>query len=169
MRRLLARLLPAVAVAVAALVPAGTARAADGAPYVRVHLDQIIAYDLEESGHDEIFVRMYHDGSGKPFQAWPMKEGDELSVAARDCVSFREACPAGTNQRSGGGFYAPRYPTNLKFLYVQLWEDDLAGDDLLMNVPVGLRPISEEQRIVEEAQIGGHHYVLKFTLTPVYL
>lgn len=165
MHRLLTRASLSIAIVMGSLLTGGAAYA-EPAPMVRVVLESIVAYDLEESGHDEVYVIAQYEGNVR--QLFPTRFG-ELSVARNDCIYISgDGCPPGTTYR---GYYAanePSYTANGKLLMVALREDDISGDDTLINVPIWPQPISETQYFREEANINGYHYALNFRLEPSY-
>lgn len=165
MHRLLTRASLSIAVVMGSLLTGGAAYA-EPAPKVRVVLENIVAYDLEESGHDEVYVIAQYDG--KALQLFPTRTG-EFSVARNDCIYFGgNGCPPGTNYRGYQSANEPSYTANGKLLMVALREDDISGDDTLINVPIWPQPISETQYFREEANINGYHYAFNFRLEPSY-
>src|SRR6478672_1969411 len=131
MHRLLTRASLSVAIIMGSLLTGGAAYA-EPAPKVRVVLESIVAYDLEESGHDEVYVIAQYEG--KTLHLFPTRSG-EFSVARNDCIYISgNGCPPGTNRL---GYYSanePSYTANGKLLMVALREDDISGDDTLINV-----------------------------------
>ncbi|ACZ83989.1 hypothetical protein [Streptosporangium roseum] len=165
MHRLLTRASLSVAIIIGSLLTGGAAYA-EPAPMVRVVLESFTAYDLEESGHDEVYVIAQYQGKAR--QLFPTNTG-ELSVARNDCIYISgDSCPAGTNHRGYYSAHKPSYTANGTLLMVALREDDIAGDDTLINVPLWPEPISETQYFREEANINGYHYTLNFRLEPSY-
>ncbi|MDP9863140.1 MULTISPECIES: hypothetical protein [Streptosporangium] len=165
MHRLFARASLSVAVIAGSLLAGGTAHA-EPAPMVRVVLESFIAYNLEESGHDEIYVQTQRDG--KTRQLFPTNTG-ALSVAVNDCVYISgDGCPPGTNYRGYYNANKPSYTADGKLLMVTLYDDDISGDDPLVNVPIWPQPISENQYFREDADINGYHYAFNFRLEPAY-
>ncbi|MFI6506452.1 hypothetical protein ACIBCT_02510 [Streptosporangium sp. NPDC050855] len=147
------------------LLTGGAAHADEPAPNVRVSLLSIVAYELEESGHDEIYVIAQKDKTVK--RVFPYND-DDLSVARFDCVHVAgDACPEGTNTRSVNSGSAT-FPADGRLLMVALMEDDHIGDDVLINVPLWPKPISETQYQPHEANINGYHYRFVFRLEPTY-
>ncbi|WP_433251201.1 hypothetical protein ACQPYK_05510 [Streptosporangium sp. CA-135522] len=165
MHRLFARTSSCVALIVGSLLTGGVAHA-EPAPMVKIVLESFIAYDLEESGHDEIYVNTQHGGKNR--NIFPTNSHD-LSVARDDCVYISgNGCPPGTNSRGYYYAYQPIYPANGTLMMITLYEDDISGDDALLNVPLWPQPISENQYFHEDADMNGHHYVLNFRLEPFY-
>ncbi|MEV7968739.1 hypothetical protein AB0O34_22550 [Sphaerisporangium sp. NPDC088356] len=169
MYRLITRLLTRVSLGgalVAGSLLTGSPSHADTAPMVRVVLESFMAYDLEESGHDEIFV-MAQRGN-KAQRLFPQSDS-YLSVAKNDCVSINGGyCPVGSRLRSFRAVNTPSYPADGQLLMVVLWDDDLSGDDALVNVPLWPQPISQNEHHREEADINGYHYVIEFRLEPAW-
>ncbi|MEU8269567.1 hypothetical protein AB0B89_20710 [Sphaerisporangium sp. NPDC049002] len=170
MYRLITRLLTRVSLGgalVAGSLLTGSTAHADAAPQVRVVLESFTAFILEESGHDEIYVTAQR-GSSKSQKLFPQSDS-YLSVAKNDCVSIRGgACPVGSRLRSFSAVNTPTYPADGQILMVTLWDDDLSGDDALVNVPLWPHPISENEYHTENARINGYYYQLKFRLEPVW-
>ncbi|GAA4222784.1 hypothetical protein FHR32_003803 [Streptosporangium album] len=164
MYRLLTRASLGAALIAESLLAGGTAHA-EPAPLVRVVLESFVAYDLEENGHDEIYVEAQRDGKSR--RLFPTTGA--LSVARNDCVYISgDGCPSGTNYRGYYSSIRPLYEANGKLLMVTLYDDDLSGDDALVNVPIWPQPISENQYFREDADINGYHYAFNFRLEPAY-
>ncbi|WP_424531947.1 hypothetical protein ACOZ38_17875 [Sphaerisporangium viridialbum] len=163
--RLLTRVSLGGALVAGSLLTGNTAHA-DTAPRVRVVLESFTAWALEESGHDEIYVTAQR---GSKVQKLFPQSDSYLSVARYDCVSINGApCPVGTRLRSFSAVNTPSYPADGQLLSVVLWDDDLAGDDALVSVPLWPHPISENEYHRERAFINGYHYELNFRLEPAW-
>lgn len=154
---------------VAATVFAGSAAHAD-APRIRVVLESFMAYELEDSGHDEIYVEATSTGSSSVDRLFP-SNGKTMSVARNDCVYLHgDPCPAGSNVRRSSAISTPSYAaSNSTLIGVTLKDEDWPdADDVLIRKIFFATPISEVRHYKEEAEVNGFHYTFNLRIEPAY-
>lgn len=95
------------------------------------------AFDLEESGEDEIRVRIIGQ-NGAEYLGWPTN-GDEVDTKAGTCWVWEySVCSAGSAERAAGVYKSQTTVAGGSFT-IEVWEDDYIGDDLLLRIPVTAR------------------------------
>ncbi|MER6176222.1 hypothetical protein [Streptosporangium sp. NPDC001681] len=118
----------------AAEPPALGADTAAAGPLLKIVFGSLQAFDLEESGEDEIRVRIIGP-NGAEYIGWPTN-GDEADTKAGTCwVWDYSMCTAGSTERAAGAYKSQTTVAGGSFT-IEVWEDDLIGDDLLLRIPV---------------------------------
>ncbi|WP_436759874.1 hypothetical protein [Streptosporangium sp. V21-05] len=167
------------AVCTAVLLSPGTATASTAtttAPseYVSVSIESVIAYDLEESGHDEVYIKATGPSILPPMsqvvELWPDPNwaGRTMSLAQHRCAwtlnDYR--CPRDrTVMVYGGPMKEPLFHAS-ETVRLTLMEDDYVGDDLLLDQSIQLQPIEETRFYEFERKTSGWHYVIHVRVDP---
>ncbi|MGC5009135.1 hypothetical protein ACLQ2R_00060 [Streptosporangium sp. DT93] len=97
-------------------------------------LGSLEAFDLEESGQDEVRVELKENGG--TYYMWPTN-GKEAETRLGYCWTWTSAaakCSGGT-RRSAGPYTRLTVAPGASFT-IEVWEDDHIGDDLLLSIPV---------------------------------
>ncbi|MEU8269566.1 hypothetical protein AB0B89_20705 [Sphaerisporangium sp. NPDC049002] len=99
-------------------------------------LGSLEAYDLEESGQDEVRIELKAD-NGEWYKLWPTN-GSNANTYLGNCWVFTSTaanCSPGSSRLPAGPYVHLTLAPGARFT-IQVWEDDLVGDDLLLSVPV---------------------------------
>ncbi|MEV4376066.1 hypothetical protein [Streptosporangium sp. NPDC049644] len=103
-------------------------------PLLEIVFGSLQAFDLEESGEDEIRVRIIGQ-NGTEYIGWPT-DGGEVDTKAGTCWVWKySVCTAGSTERAAGSYKSQTTVAGGSFT-IEVWEDDLIGDDLLLRIPV---------------------------------
>ncbi|MEV7968738.1 hypothetical protein AB0O34_22545 [Sphaerisporangium sp. NPDC088356] len=103
---------------------------------LKLVLGSLQAYDLEESGQDEVRIEVKADG-GEWYKMWPTN-GTEANTKVNTCwvlTSTAAGCSPGSAQPSAGPYVHLTLAPGARFT-IEVWEDDVIGDDLLLSIPV---------------------------------
>ncbi|GAA0845405.1 hypothetical protein ACFQVD_23200 [Streptosporangium amethystogenes subsp. fukuiense] len=123
-----------VSPAQAAEPPALGVDTAAAGPLLKIVFGSLQAFDLEESGEDEIRVRIIGQ-NGAEYLGWPTN-GDEADTKAGTCWVWEYSmCTPGSTERAAGSYKSQTTVAGGSFT-IEVWEDDIVGDDLLLRIPV---------------------------------
>ncbi|WP_283136182.1 hypothetical protein [Rhizohabitans arisaemae] len=122
---------------VAALVPPAQAaqRPAAGGFLYELVFGSLQAFDLEESGEDEIRVELIAQ-NGTRYSGWPTNGSDADTKAGTCWVWDFSACTGNYTKRVAGAHNNVIFVSAGQTFTIEVWEDDHIGDDLLLRIPV---------------------------------
>ncbi|WP_405148178.1 hypothetical protein OG589_10180 [Sphaerisporangium sp. NBC_01403] len=103
---------------------------------LKLVLGSLEAYALEESGRDEVRIEV-KAGGGEWYKMWPTN-GTEANTYAGNCwvlTSTAANCSPGSSPLPAGPYVHLTLVPGARFT-IEVWEDDVIGDDLLLSIPV---------------------------------
>ncbi|MGI5157390.1 hypothetical protein [Microbispora sp. CA-102843] len=150
-----------------------TAASAEAAPYVQIIVNRIISWQTSE-GTDEIYITMsgpsFLPAQTRTVRVWP---GATVAYGTKPNNCFSPEgypCPPGTTLVcSPPGCHVPGKPSfraNGGWAHIDIWDQDMFGDDLLFSQYVKLDPLTSvvDQRF--RMGVGGADYELTIALVP---
>ncbi|MBO4271199.1 hypothetical protein [Microbispora triticiradicis] len=160
----------AVLLPVAATAPAASADTASG---VKVTIDSIVPWHLQESDYDEIYVRVVGPGllplTTRTVHAWPTGPDNPVRpVKANTCYAPGAlVCPPGMDVDPFSNPGAkPTFPARDN-VNITIREDDFGADDVIFSWNIPLAPLTTSVR--KSTRIvwpDGSDYQLTVTLSP---
>ncbi|NUP22710.1 MAG: hypothetical protein HOZ81_42955 [Streptomyces sp.] len=167
-------LLPAAPAAQAAT--AAAAVTSDEVPYVAISVEGVIAHDTEEESVDEVSVHikalkapfLWATKKVWPDPDWGAKEED-FPLRRLGCAwtVHEYICPREqTILVYGGPSKDMIVPADGRKVRAVIMEDDLSGDDVLMDETFTVNPVSPYEIRTFEKKTEGWHYVLHLRISP---
>ncbi|MFG1877775.1 hypothetical protein ACGFIV_23265 [Sphaerisporangium sp. NPDC049003] len=153
-----------------------SASSVEAAPYVRVIINSITIWRTQESGADEIFVKVGGPSIVPPlnvtYRVWPRAEGSISSVQSGSCVSFLASpCPSGVRAyyMRDAGPAQPVFRSSGRITVNIREEDALFSDDDVLLESFNISPATSNATYMFRPNAGsqsGPDYQINLTVVP---